>query len=224
MDRAAAFLADGGRNIVRGYLHTFGLPTDLLDDVVQEVFVNLHRMDLRGEEIDDERFEATVATIARRRSIDLLRGRLRRPEGHLVGVSPDGTDPLDELVASDRPEDTALAVTEAGSMVEDLRRGLQARLSQHPWRAAGGLVVLGIVHGDARPAVDCPAPKAGVAQDEAVAWAGLFYGGAEGCFPSDEHREDAAMRKRRSRALAHQQTLLREVATDVGAILEDDDG
>lgn len=225
MDRAAAFLAGDGRNIVRRYVVANALPRDLVDDLVQNVLEDVWILEVRGQDIvDEEHLKATVALIARRRVIDLVRGRRRRPEGHLIAVSPDGTDPLDAIAAPDRVEERVVAVTVAGSMVDDLRRGLLARLLGYPSRAAGALAVLAIVHGDARPAADCPRPGPGVDPAAAVPWAGVFYGGTEGCFPTEGQPEDPAMRKRRSRAIERQQAVLREVAEDVGAILEDDDG
>lgn len=226
VERAAAFLAGDGCDVVPRNLRALGLPQHLCDDVVQEALISVHRAEESG--VEPEILEAFVTTIAKRRAQDMLRGKLRRPEAtapapHRSDDPQESPEPKDD---GPLPEDQAVSAEELarfGGIVDDTRRRFATLLAANPDRAAAALVVLAIVHGDASPAEDCPAPTGGVAQSEAVSWAGLFYGGADRCFPSPGHLEDAAMRKRRSRALGRLRALLLQVGTDLGAILEVDD-
>ena len=210
VEEAAGFLQRDGQQVVRRYLRSGALPVTLFDDLVQEVLLRVIGAHRRGTEILD--VEAFVATVARRTAVDLVRGLLRRPEVQLPEEDA-GEDPMADVPAPDDPEQEIVSAEELaqlGRIIDTVRRRLAARLGQNPDRAAGALAVLAIAHGDAEPADDCPRPVGGVAADEATAWAGLFYGGADRCFPTDGDPEDAAMRKRRSRALARQRELLQE--------------
>ncbi|MFZ6005829.1 MAG: hypothetical protein ACOYXM_18040 [Actinomycetota bacterium] len=227
VDEAAAFLASGGRKVVRRNLRAQGLPENLHDDVVQETLVAVYVLEARG--LEPESVEALVSTIVRRRTVDMLRGLRRRPEGHLIPVAPGAADATDNIDLADDdllPDEAAITADELaqlGAIVNGIREALGPRLDHNPTRAAGALAVLSIAHGDAVPAEDCPTPKGGVAQSEAISWAGLFYGGSKRCFPTEGDPENPAMRQRRSRALRHLRDTLTDVATDLGAILEADD-
>jgi DNA-directed RNA polymerase specialized sigma24 family protein len=224
---ASAFVEGRGRKVVLRQLRAHSLPSHLFDDLVQEALLAALVAERQGVEPDS--VPAFVSRLVQRRARDMLRGRRRRPEGHQAAGHPEDdawAAPIDTLKAPDRPEDEAVSngeLAQMGPVVEGIRRDLRAHLGHHPTRAAGALVVLAIVHGDALPAPDCPTPAGGVAQSEAASWAGLFYGGPARCFPTADDPEDAAMRKRRSRALLQLKDLLRDVATGLGAILEADD-
>ena len=201
-ERAATYLQGAdGRRMVAGRLDRYRLPAGLLDDVVQDTMIRVWRADERGDAPDN--VEAFVTTLAQRAARDLLRGLLRRPEGHLAAASEhqegwefadDEGDPVERLAVAER-------LSELGDRVDQTRVRLAESLSVKPHPAAAALAVLAIVHGDAEPAADCPKPAGGVAQEEGVWWAGVFYGGPDGCFATDDRSGDVAMRKRRSRAL-----------------------
>jgi DNA-directed RNA polymerase specialized sigma24 family protein len=228
VEQAAAFLAGDGRKVVPGYLRAQGLQKHLHDDVVQEVLIGVLAFERKGTELEKP-LDALVKAIARRKTIDIVRGKVRRPEAAIPVVwSDDGetSEPIDPVDEGTQPDDeviTAEELARLGGIVDDMRRRLAHRLAKHPSRAASALAVLAIVHGDASPADDCPAPQGGVAQSAAITWAGLFYGGADGCFPTDDGPEDAATRQRRSRALRHLRDVLQAAAADLGAILGGDD-
>jgi len=216
-ERASAYLAGDGHRVVHRHLRAHGLPVTFADDLVQETLVRCVTASARGVEPDT--LEAFVSELVRRSARDLLRGLRRRPEGHLATHEPgpedligEGDDPVD--VVLDQADLDAL-----GSRVDGVRRRLTARLADHPIRAAGGLAVLAIAHGEAEPAIDCPAPAGGVDAAEAVTWAGLFYSGAPRCFPTADDPEDAAMRQRRSRGLRHLRATLAVAAADLGAVV-----
>jgi DNA-directed RNA polymerase specialized sigma24 family protein len=221
-ERAAAYLAGDGRQVVRRHLRAHGLGADLFDDVAQDALVRCLSAERRG--VEPASVPAFVSELVRRSARDLLRGHLRRPEGHLAGSPPGANgepDQLDDIEAADRPDEEVVSAHELarlGAVVDGLRAQLAARLARNPERAAGALVVLAIAHGDATPAADCPSPDGGVAQGEALYWAGVFYGGPGGCFPLDGQVDDAAMRQRRSRALRQVKATLRTVAEEAGAM------
>ncbi len=228
LEEASAFLAGPGCKVVRARLISYHLPASLFDDLVQEVLMRALLAERRGDV--PVNVDAFVSTLVFRAARDMLRGHLRRPEGHLAKAMPEDagdhhSDPLEDVAAVDHPEDDVITADELarlGAIVDDIRRRLTISLDRNPPRAAGALAVLAVVHGDALPARDCPTPTRGVAQSESVNWAGLFYGGAERCFPTDDDPEDPAMRKRRSRALRHQAGALRAAAAELATRLEAD--
>lgn len=225
---AAAYLGGGGQGVVRKYVRMWGLPKNLEEDVAQDALTRAVRVRNReGPAWWPDDLEPFVAELIRRSARDVIRGHLRRPEGHAIAAA----DAV-EIAASSAedadpgPEDQAIDAVELdrlGPHVDALRRHLGVQLADRPPRAAGALAVVAIVHGQAEPAEDCPQPKAGVDPAEGNFWAGLFYGGEPGCFPTAITPEDAAMRKRRSRALAHLKTLLQGAAADLGTAMETDD-
>lgn len=218
-EQAAAFLAGTGRRLAPAAVRRLGLPADLAADATQEALLRVRRAELRGVAVED--LEAFTATLVRRAAHDLLRGRLRRPEGHLVTPLDDGgTDPRDLLAADDQAEGAALAGIAAGA----LRGRLGARLDDATVATCGALAVLAVVLDGAAPAEDCPAPRGGAGADDAAAWAGLFYAGCGGCFPVDGGVEDAAMRQRRSRAVGRQRRVLVTAASEVGVTAGGGDG
>jgi DNA-directed RNA polymerase specialized sigma24 family protein len=208
VDAAAGFLTGDGHRVVVRALDGHGLPAHLADDLVQEALIRAHRAEQRGEAVAN--VEAFTTVLVQRAARDLLRGIRRRPEGHTVA------EPIDDLegevpgplLGTDLPEE---AVVDAAAGAE-LRRRVASALVGAPRPAAGALAVLAIVLDGAGPADDCPVPKAGAGDDEALAWAGLFYAGRLECFPADGEADDAATRKRRSRAVHDQRRVLQDAA------------
>jgi hypothetical protein len=146
--------------------------------------------------------------LVQRAARDLLRGVRRRPEGHAADEAVDDLDPevLGPTLGRDLPEAAAVGA----GVAAELRRRVAAALIGSPRAAAGALAVLAIVLDGAGAADDCPTPKAGAGDDEAVAWAGLFYAGRRECFPPPGAPDDAATRKRRSRAVQDQRRVLHD--------------
>ena len=210
-----AFLqSSDGQQMVKQRLSAYRLPLSLRDDLVQDTMIRVLRAEERCDKPDNP--EAFVTTLFQRAAQDLLRGHLRRPEGHLA-AAPDreggwefadnDADPGELLPEAER-------LGELGDRVDAARSRLADCLGVKAHPAAGALTVLAIVHGDATPAADCPAPVGGVAAEEGVWWAGVFYGGPDGCFATDGDAEDAALRKRRSRALHATKAVMKEAAND----------
>lgn len=204
VDAAAGFLTGDGNRVVARALAGHGLPGHLADDLVQEALIRVDRAEQRGEQVVN--VEAFTTVLVQRAARDLLRGIRRRPEGHTVAGAVDDLDGEALAIGTDLPE---AAVVDAAAAAE-LRRRVGAALGGAPRPAAGALAVLAIVLDGAGPADDCPAPKAGAGDDEALAWAGLFYAGRRECFPVGGEADDAATRKRRSRAVDDQRRVLRD--------------
>jgi DNA-directed RNA polymerase specialized sigma24 family protein len=216
VEAAATFLVGDGVRVARSALRRLGLPKDLLEDLTQEVLVRALRAEQRGDEVDN--IEAFTVTLIQRAARDIIRGHLRRPEGHQADT------PIEEaLDGKGQPGPSVETEVVTRAHAAELRRLLAQELAAAPRQAAGALVVLAIAVDGATPADDVPVPKAGVAADEAVAWAGLFYAGLRDCFAGPHQPEDAAMRKRRSRALQSQRRLLQDLAATLATITDDDD-
>jgi DNA-directed RNA polymerase specialized sigma24 family protein len=193
-----------------------GLPDHLLEDLTQEVLLRAHRADQRGDVA--ENVEAFTVTLVQRVAVDMIRGHLRRPEGAFE------LEPIDEVMDPGdhgKAADETVAAVVGRERAAEVRRVLARLLAHTPAAAAGALAVVAISVDSAAPAADVPVPKGGVDGNEAIAWAGVFYGGGRDCFPGPDVQEDAAMRKRRSRALERQRTALREAAL---AMVDDTDG
>lgn len=213
-EEATAYLyGEDGRRMVAQRLARYGLPAGLADDLAQDAFVRVLRSEERG--LKPRNVEAFVTTLVQRAARDLLRGLLRKPEGHLAAAPEqeqvwefvdDEPDAAEQLAMAER-------LSELGDRVDATRLRLAEQLDSKPHPGAAALAVLAILHGDATPAADCPGPAGGVAQEERVWWAGVFYGGPDGCFASDDGAEDANTRKRRSRALRATKQAM-EVAVD----------
>lgn len=198
--------------MVKRRLSAYRMPLNLRDDLIQDTMIRVLLAEERAFEPDNP--EAFVTTLFQRAARDLLRGQLRRPEGHLAAppdhageweFADDDVDPGELFPEAER-------LLELGDRVDATRARLADRLGVKAHPAAGALAVLAIVHGDATPAADCPAPVGGVAAEEGVWWAGVFYGGPDGCFTTDGSTEDAALRKRRSRALLATKAAMKEAA------------
>lgn len=203
LESAAAFLAGPGHRVAARALARHGLPVHLADDVVQEALLRLVRALDRGEQVGN--LEAFATRLAQRAAQDLARGERRRPEGHAVAEPVEEVGAVATLAAADDLPEAAVLGAAARAA---LRSRVVAALAATPRPAAGALAVLAILLDGAGPATDCPAPKAGAGDAEAVQWAGLFYAGRRGCFPADGAPDDPATRKRRSRAVAEQRAVL----------------
>ena len=211
VDAAAGFLTGDGHRVVARALAGHGLPAHLADDLVQEALIRAHRAEERGDDVGN--VEAFTTVLVQRAARDLLRGIRRRPEGHTVAEPIDDldTDGLATRLGSDLPE----SVVVGADVATELRRRVAGALSTSPRPAAGALATLAIVLDGAGPADDCPVPKAGAGDDEALAWAGLFYAGRHECFPPAGVADDAATRKRRSRAVQQQRQVLHDAFAPV---------
>ena len=177
-ERAMAFLQGAdGQQMVKQRLSAYRLPLSLRDDLVQDTMIRVLRAEARGVEPDNP--EAFVTTLFQRAARDLLRGQLRRPEGHLA-APPDhdgGWGFADHDVDPGELFPEAVRLAELGDRVDATRSRLADRLGMKAPPAAGALAVLAIVHGDAKPAADCPTPVGGVAAEEGVWWAGVIVMG-----------------------------------------------
>jgi hypothetical protein len=211
VDGAAGFLGGPGHGLARRTLSALGLPADLDDDLVQEALIRALRAEERGVHVDN--IEAFTTVVLQRAARDLSRGLRRRPEGHLVHE-----EPLDGPSVDDHPDAVVLDALDRDEVRERLGRELAGRARA----VAGALAVFAVAVDGARPAADCPAPKAGAGEQEVLAWAGLFYGGRRDCFPRPGEADDDAIRKRRSRAVQEQRRALHDalVATTGEELLD----
>lgn len=206
VDAAAGFLGGPGHGLARRALLGLGLPADLAEDLVQETLLRALRVEQRGEEIANA--EAFTTVLLQRAARDLVRGIRRRPEGHVVDEEPV------DLVGGDGADAPVLDGLQTAAVREVLAR----RLTAVPRAAAGALAVVAVVVDGAEPAEDCPSPLAGAGEQEAVAWAGLFYSGRLDCFARPGARDDDATRKRRSRAVQEQRQVLREAVAATSVV------
>jgi DNA-directed RNA polymerase specialized sigma24 family protein len=207
---AAAFLAGPGRRVAARAVAGLGLPPHLAEDVAQEALLRLHRAEQRGEDVAN--VEAFTTVLVQRSARDLLRGVRRRPEGH--AVVPPIDDVAGEALVGGLERDLPEAAIIGAEVATGWRRRVVASLDEAPRPAAGALAVLAILLDGAGPADDCPVPKAGAGDDEAIAWAGLFYAGRRECFPPPGQADDPATRKRRSRAVQDQRRVLHDALGD----------
>lgn len=218
LDAAAAFLAGPGHRVAARAVAGLGLPAHLADDVAQEALLRVVRAEARGDEVGN--VEAFTTVLVQGAAKDLLRGIRRRPEGHAVDDPVDALGP--DVLTPQRRDDLPEAAVVAAEAAAVLRRRVAAALTASPRPASGALAVLAIVVDGAGPAGDCPVPKAGAGDDEAIAWAGLFYAGRRECFPLAGQPDDAATRKRRSRAVQDQRRILRAAFAGDGDDVGDD--
>jgi hypothetical protein len=211
-----------GAKLLRRRLAKAKLPEAYLGDLYTLVYRRVQRAEEQGIEV--EVLARWVAHVARWAAIDLVRGRARRREREALAVNEaEAADPtvLRPLADDLGPDDLVaeeLDVARFGEAVEQIRISVAQALgdARNPHPAAGALAVLAIVAGDAEPADDFNGPVGGVSQNQAVPWAGVFYGGPDRCFPTSSDPEDDAMRKRRSRALQRQAKLLQAAAVEAG--------
>lgn len=204
----AAWLASPeGREASVRWVRRLGLPAHLAEDVAQEVLVRTGVAVRRGEVLrNPAAWGNRLGAFAAR---DLLRGSLRRPP---AAIHAPEDEPVD-LVA--RSEDVEGAVIGA-HLVGGVRRAVAARVAPRPWVAAAALAHLAAAVDGAPVGRGCPQPVGGAGAQEAAEWAGLWYGGQVRCFAEPGAPETAAVRKRRSRAVAQVRALLRDAAAEAG--------
>ena len=178
---AARFLrSDAGRAAVDRSLATLHLPRALADDVVQDA---LRRVCVAtapgGEPIDN--VEAFVTTVVHRAAVDIVRGRVRRPQViDLRGVDPDAEvqgcwfTPASHLDAG--------ADACAGEALAAVRRTIHHLLGDDPMAGAAALAYLVVTVDGGVPASDCPRPAGGATAVDEAEWVGLWYSGRRDCF------------------------------------------
>lgn len=177
-----------------------GLPPTLVDDVLQEARVRVWRTEGRlPEPVDNPAgFGHRMLQYA---VADLTRTTRRRP--------PAATAPADDHAADPAPPVDVVVV--AGAFEDACRRAVAEAMGEQPWRGAAVLTELTLrLHADVPVPVGAPAPV-GASDDGAVAWAALWLAGRHDCFPVAPAGDDAATRRRRSRALAAVADHLRHV-------------
>jgi DNA-directed RNA polymerase specialized sigma24 family protein len=180
------------------------LSASLEDDLVQEVLRRCASRISLGKAIDNPGGFATV--LLHRASVDIVRGQLHRPLAF-------------GLLGSDEPADVDVedGGFEADVVVADMVGGLRRALHglTGPRRIAAALAYLVASFDQAPVGAACPQPVGGAGAQEAAEWAGLWYSGRRDCFP-DGAAGEAAVRKRRSRAVAELHAALVEAAAGAG--------
>ncbi len=211
LEEAQTYLASNpGKAFMRGFIGDL-ISEEVMKEVGQDALLAVWTYEQRGREVVNVR--TLVKGIVKNKVHSTLRGLYRRPEGHLADPPADGDGHLGgwELYGIAQVDEKSLATTldELGPRVEGTRLNLGHMLGLRPYPAAISLAVLAIVHGDAEPADDFPAPEGGVAAEEGAWWAGVFYSGPDGCFPV-EGVAPATVRQRRARALAAAKAAMEE--------------
>lgn len=204
VDAAIAWLHTAeAKHAARRALAYHRLPSSLVDDLLQETAVRLLRSAAARDDTPIVDAEAFVHRMLQRAAQDLHRYERRRPV--------EAAETLPEP-ARGRDDNAHLA-----RVVEDeYRRVAQASLVGAPWKGAAVLNEL-TFHLHAVPVpVGVPTPGSGDTDGD-VRWAALWLAGMRDCFARDGRPEDAAMRKRRARALDAVRTELRRVVEIVEA-------
>jgi hypothetical protein len=196
-----------GRQAAGRWVRRMGLSPDLAEDVAQEVLVRTALAVGRGEQLrSPEAWANRVGAFAAR---DLLRGALRRPR---PAATDEDEEPLDIGGRADEVE----AVAVGAALAAGVRRAVAGRVAPRPWVGAAALAHLAASVDGAPVGPACPQPAGGAGPQEAAEWAALWYAGQVRCFADSVATETAAVRKRRSRAVAQVRTLLREAAAEAG--------
>lgn len=196
-----------GRQAAARWVRRHGLAQDLAEDVAQEVLVRTTIAVGNGEVLRNPAAWANrVGAFAAR---DLLRGALRRPR---PGTTVEVEDPVELAARSDEVE----AVAVGADLASGVRRAVAARVAARPWVGAAALAHLAAAADGAPVGPRCPQPAGGAGPLEAAEWAALWYAGQVRCFPEPGAPETAAVRKRRSRAVAQVRSLLHEAAAEAG--------
>jgi hypothetical protein len=185
-------------HVARRELERRRLPRSLADDVLQEARVRAWRL----AEAHDTPADNPVGVA--RRAIQRAVADLHRRSGRRVWE----TDLEDASTVIDCvPGD----VDVPGQLEDGCRRATHGRLAVRPW---AGAAVLNELTFRLHPDVPLPAGAPGPAEgndDHRVSWAALWLAGKIDCFPTRRTPDDAAMRQRRSRALAATANELRQV-------------
>lgn len=211
LEEAQTYLAsDSGKAFMQRFIGD-RISEEAIEELGQDALLAVWTYEQQGAEVGNVR--ALVKTIVKNKVNSTLRGLYRRPEGHLADPPADedghlGGWDLDRMAQVDE-KSLATTLDELGPRVDGTRLNLGHMLGPRPYPAATSLAVLAIVHGDAEPADDFPAPEGGVAAEEGVWWAGVFYSGPDGCFPA-EGVAPATVRQRRARALAAAKAAMEE--------------
>lgn len=195
------------------------LPEHLRDDLVQEVLRRALSRVHQGEPIDNPAGFATA--VLHHASVDLLRGRLRQPLP-LPTLARDADDGDFDIESTNDPAvDDALV---GSSLARHVRRALHAAAGTVPEKVAAALAYLTAAVDQAPVGEGCPQPAGGAGAREGAGWAGLWYAGRDDCFPEPSQPDSAAVRKRRSRAVAQFHAVLHAAAGEAGVSEAADDG
>ena len=212
--QAAAFLRSAaGRATVHRTLRGVRLPRAVADDVIQDVLGRVCAAAVHGDPIDN--VEAFVTRLVHRSAVDIVRGRVRRPQVvDLRGVDLDaGVQGRRGIAAS--PLDVE-ADALAGESLAAVRRVVQQGLGPDPASGAAALAYLAVTVDGAVPGRDCPQPGRGATPAEAAEWVALWYAGRRRCFPAGGATSPATVRKRRSRLTRRFRDLLIDAAESSG--------
>lgn len=212
--RAAAFLrSDAGRATVHRRLRSARLPRALADDVIQDVLGRVCAATADGVAIHN--VEAFVTRLVHRSAVDIVRGRVRRPQViDLRGVDLDAGVQGGRCVAASPLDVEADAL--AGESLAAVRRAVHHGLGADPASGAAALAYLAVAVDGAVPRDGCPQPAGGATSTEAAEWVALWYAGRRRCFPTGGATSPATVRKRRSRLTRRFRDLLTDAAASAG--------
>lgn len=212
--QAAAFLrSDAGRAIVHRRLAGAHLPRALADDVIQDVLGRVCAATVAGVAIDS--VEAFVTRLVHRSAVDIVRGRVRRPQIiDLRGVDLDAGVQGGRCVAASPLDVEADAL--AGESLAAVRRAVHHGLGVDPASGAAALAYLAVTVDGAVPGVGCPQPAGGATSAEAAEWVALWYAGRRRCFPAQGATSPPTVRKRRSRLTRRFRAQLTDAAMSAG--------
>jgi DNA-directed RNA polymerase specialized sigma24 family protein len=179
---------DDAERGARRELERLRLPASLADDVLQDARLRVWRTGARRSE-PPENPVAYAYRALQHAALDLYRRQRRR----VAEVALDEPWP--------GPDGTRSDVDVPGEFEDGCRRAAHGALAVRPWAGAAALNLLTFaLHPDVPIPPEAPRPDAGT-DDQEASWAALWLAGKLDCFPAVGSAEDAAMRKRRSRAL-----------------------
>lgn len=194
------------------------LPTSLADDVVQDAARRvIETMRRRRVPFPELRVGAYARRAVQHAAADVLRTTRRHSVPDSLESLSSEPDRLAELADPRDPLEALVPHLDSHALEDGCRRAVHALLAPRVWAGAASLVVLTLAyHALAEAGPDVPRPDPAAGEERAWEWAGLFYAGREDCFPGPSGRDDAATRKRRSRALEEVRLLLRLALEMVG--------
>jgi hypothetical protein len=207
LDEALGFLyAPSGRAAAAAELRRRRLPTDLADDLIQNVAHAFERKSRRGDSVDEP--AALARRMLRDAATDLVRSttsRARREE----------TASQRELEAP-HLEDDSVDRLSADDTIDRLRREFHLRSADDPAFLAAALTFVSVTADDARVGRDCPRSLGhGSDPNEGPVLAALWYAGRHELFVGSSGRSRSTMAQQRRRVAQRFRARLTQLVGEV---------
>ncbi len=198
-EQVAAWVSSAdARSAARSELGRVGFPDPALgaDDLLQAVAVRALARLASGPLDDPDRVVPYLRRSLRNAAIDAYRSGRARRVGPLMGPEDD------DEAAHELPDPGAARPGELAERADDVRAILLAEALADPPQVLSGALTFVALSADEglRGVVRSVGPEAG-SDRNALLWAGVAYSGRAECLPGFRRPDDAARRKRRSRAM-----------------------